>query len=1231
MLKQRMLAFSLITIMLLMPFTTTKDAFANSELENVSISESGTLNGWPDVPTWRIGDKYTYETQFDVQQLIQQANVSASLNTLTGDTVYEVTDIFFINVNNVQTLAYKMEIEGEFTSGNSGANLEGVSGRLDIGYTGEDIVRVRDLAVINSEFTLDVRFVPFNFGFLTQDIAEISFDTSYNPPKEKYDFPVRTGDQWYMEFFSSTSVSGTSDYFDPSTFDTAGPENNSWQVTANGVPTEDGKNIQYGGCDDSYKINEWNVTGVSQGFNWYCPDVRYNSWMRISNAAGFTIDWLLKRYEPADSTGVSATSNPGSRLVEIDIDLERVAVPQDFEQTIAIDYSSVSGAVANTNLQLRYEMTSTYLNPTTDANGQATELVNSSTVVDTTNASDDFSSNGLIVWDPQEEIIGAATIVIDLSLTPVDLVAQSEAIIVTRVRDGVSSILTKSIGYNALPGDLLSFSIPTQNRGFVASPSTTIDVTTPSGTTITETLPVIPPFGEARVDVDWTVPADEPIGTQTLNIVVDPDDLVTEDNNKTNNIASVEVFIGRTPTAQITVVDEVFTFENVTLDASASFDEDGGDVNCRFSVEKRPGLVENFDTENCIINYNWSDGADWEVTVIVTDDELDTDTIVVTATVFNRAPYLNLSVQESTPVGLMVTADATDSGDIDTISPSGQQVTITWPGLNCEEGTTQPTCKFLAFEEGPMTITAVATDDDGAQTTVQTVLNVLNVAPTIDDPQLFIGQNLDVDEYGHWNLEEDQVANLRVSANDTALDKDTLFIEWNPSDRDENWTITSVGPSSIQPVSWSESGLHVISVYAMDNDLEKSATKTATVNIINRVPTIEPIDDVGIFEDKNLSLTAIVDDTASDIDQLVVCWDLNSLLDADGDGVLDNDCDETGETLTKSWPRKGVYRLTATVIDDDGDFASTTFNVSIANGDPIARITNFTDVLALNEGDNLTLSGLDSSDTESDYPDLIYAWDSSHFDSDLDGDTTGEVDYYGAEYFIAKLPPGEHTITLTVTDDDGVSKTTTIDIKVKAKPAEGFFESITDSVGGVGTIVIGVLFVVVIALAAFLLFTRNSSNEEDKYATFNLPSGTAPSQFNEPIPNQTTSFDLYGQPPAADPYAAYNPNPQPAADPYAAYNPTPEPTADPYAAYNPTPQPVAEPYNPVPQPAVNNGPPLPATGLPAGWTMEQWQHYGEQYLAAQSGQTIASQPTITDTTTQSPSRSLNDILDDIDF
>ena len=159
-------------------------------------------------------------------------------------------DIFFITVNGVQTLAYKLKIEGDFSSGNSGATLDVpgfglVTGRLDIGYTGEDIIRVRDQAVINSEFELDVDFVPYNLGIFRQNIADITFDTYYDPPKERYDFPLRTGDQWYMPFMSGTSVSGTSDFFDPSEFDTNGAENNSWQVTQSGIPTEDGVTIKY--------------------------------------------------------------------------------------------------------------------------------------------------------------------------------------------------------------------------------------------------------------------------------------------------------------------------------------------------------------------------------------------------------------------------------------------------------------------------------------------------------------------------------------------------------------------------------------------------------------------------------------------------------------------------------------------------------------------------------------------------------------------------------------------------------------------------------------------------------------------------------------------------------------------------------------------------------------------------------------------------------------------------
>ena len=1219
MLKQRSLAFILILLLLTMPWMATLDS-DEEELSDSLIQSSGTLNGWPDVPTWRIGDKYVYETQFDVQQLIQQANVSASLNTLTGDTVYEVEDILFITIDGVQNLAYKMKIEGDFSSGSGGATLEGVSGTLDIEYSGEDLIRVRDLAVINSEFTLDVSFDPFNFAFLRQEVGVITFDTSYTPAKEKYDFPLHTGDQWYMGFMASTDVSGSSNFFDPSEFDTAGYENSSWQITSNGLPTEDNKNIKYTGCDDSYKINEWNATGVSQGFNWYCPDVRYNSWMRISNAAGFTIDWLLKSYQPVQSSGVVAGSNPGTRDLEINIGLQSIATLPDAEQAITIDYGGLqNNPQANTNLQLRYEMAGTLLNPTTDSNGQATEMLNSSSVRDTTNSSDDYSSNGLVVWDPATEIIGATTIVIDLSLTAVDLIAQADAIIVTRTRDGVSQILTKSIGYNSLPGDLLSFSIPTQNRGILSSPTTEVEITTPDGTSIREPVPSIPSYGESRVIVNWTVPSTSTIGNQIMSITVDPDETVTEDGNRSNNYAEIHVFVGRVPTAQISITDGVYTYENVTLDASASFDEDGGDVECRFAIEKRPGLIDNIDSEDCWTQFNWSDGGIWNIKLIVTDDELDVDIIDITAEVFNRAPYINLSIIDSfgntinsIGVNQFVTVDATDSGDIDTISPSGQEVSISWPGLSCSEGTTQPTCTFLASQEGMMDITAIAEDDDGATTTVSTILDVLNVAPTLAQPELWYGgQNQSTDSIGYWNLYEDQTALLRIVADDTPLDKDSLIIEWMPSDRDLNWTESTVGPSSTATVSWPDSGIHNISVVAYDNDNSQSLIRTGIVNITNVPPTIESLGSTQpIFEDDDLTFTAVVSDTASDIDSLIVCWDLSPMVDTNSDGITDNDCDETGLELTASWPNMGIRQITATVTDDDGSTASTSVNVSVLNISPKAKITNETDVFALNEGDNVTLSGITSTETPSDKLNLIYAWDSDHLDSNLDGTNTGEVDFYGVEYTIDDLPAGNWIVTLTVTDDDGESTSTTIELSVADKPSDNFLESITDTVGGVGTLVIAILLIVVIGLAAFLLLTRNSDPIEDKYSDLNTGVQSQISQFSEPIPAQTYQQVNYGsyeqqtaQPAAQDPYAAYNPAP-----------------TQPVAA-----QPVAF------QPAAPQTPPIPATGLPQGWTMEQWQHYGAQYLASQNAAPAPVQPIITDTRPTTANSNLTDLLDDLDL
>ncbi|HII23560.1 MAG TPA: hypothetical protein HA359_04815, partial [Candidatus Poseidoniaceae archaeon] len=57
MFKQRCLAILLISIMFIAPLASLNDSKQNSLTDTPTISESGTLNGWPDVPTWRIGDK----------------------------------------------------------------------------------------------------------------------------------------------------------------------------------------------------------------------------------------------------------------------------------------------------------------------------------------------------------------------------------------------------------------------------------------------------------------------------------------------------------------------------------------------------------------------------------------------------------------------------------------------------------------------------------------------------------------------------------------------------------------------------------------------------------------------------------------------------------------------------------------------------------------------------------------------------------------------------------------------------------------------------------------------------------------------------------------------------------------------------------------------------------------------------------------------------------------------
>lgn len=1130
--RRGILSLVVLALMLAAPL-----ANLNFELENENIifNPSGAEEEADvhDVPTWRIGDEWNYDSKFDVDVLLAQAeDVEASVDTLGGDTTMEVTDIYFEDINGTQTLLYELSVEGDFTSGNNGAELDGYTGRVDVTYEGIDVIRARDLATYTNTFSLNVDFLPYNLGFLKQDLADITFDTTYTPPREKYDFPLRTGDQWASHYWTSTIVTGTSDYFDTSTFDTQSNTNSTYQVTDDGTPTENGTNLEYSGCSDSHKVKSWNETGTPTGFEWYCEDIRSFAWYRYINPAGFQIDWLLKTYQPADSSGTVAGSSPGIRNSIIEVTPEFLAILPNATEEILGHYYVGQSDQTSTNLQLRYEIDGTVMSLTTDHNGNVMPDLDVGYSQDDSPSSDDWTSNGVIIWDPVQKVVGAATIVMDLSVVGVDLVAKADSMIVTRHRGNDSVTLSQATGYNALPGDTLHFSVPAQNRGVLTSPATEMEIVTPDGTTIRGNLPALSPYTEARVDVNWTVTMNAIVGNQTLTFEVDPDQTVTADANRSNNNASLDIFIGRMPEASMIINDGLYTFENISFDASASTDLDGGEVECFFEIEDG-SRTQYIDAPDCLANWSWVDDGMWNVTVRVVDDELDEVSLTMQAEVLNRDPYVNLSaVSIVVDAGGAITFNASDSGDTDTISPEGQHVVITWPNSVCDEGLYGPFCTIRPEVEGMQTITVVVTDDDDTSVTDSIDFEVLNVDPTIGEIAFSIGGiPYLAAEDGTWSIDEGIFATLYVDGDDTLSDREELTVTWTPSDMDSNHTETTFGPESSIEYAWDEPGIHMILAYVTDNDGVTSSTVQGFVRVNNIAPVMNGLPtQQALFEDEILILNASAIDLA-DQDKLKFCWDLLSYIDSDEDGNMTNDCDVEDANLVQTWSTPGLRIITANVWDDNDAHDSKTVQVTIVNRPPIAKISEPDDGFTITQGESITFSASESIDTETDRATLIFRWD--------DPNTKGSFeDGFGENITIDFPSSGSFIVNLTVFDDDGMDSTASVIVTVNEKPAEGLFGLTTTT-----SITAGLILAIVALVAVLLLRGRNQDSVI--YETKEQP----------------VMMDSWGE--------------------------------------------TAPVIAPQPEPDNLSGPPLPIGGLPAGWTMEQWAYYGEQFLADQNATAIA--------------------------
>ena len=296
-------------------------------------------------------------------------------------------------------------------------------------------------------------------------------------------------------------------------------------------------------------------------------------------------------------------------------------------------------------------------------------------------------------------------------------------------------------------------------------------------------------------------------------------------------------------------------------------------------------------------------------------------------------------------------------------------------------------------------------------------------------------------------------------------------------------------------------------------------------------------------------------DDSIDVDSDGIPDGCDDILDSDGDGISDDLDVCSGFDDTIDVDDDGIADGCDSLIDSDGDGVSDDVDVCDGHDDAIDL-----DGDGISDGcDDL----IDSDDDEvSDDEDLCAGFDDS-IDVDGDGIADGcdsliDSDGDGVSDTEDQCSGFNDTIDQ---DDDGIpddcdqtplpveEQTNVTDLE----PAEDKSESSTaqdseTSEKMTGAVIIAVIGLLIVFIsAARLLFMRPPQEE--------LEWGSAP------------PLDVFA-------------------------SPTPE-------HYPPSPiQSVAE----LPQiEAVVQGPPLPATGLPAGWTMEQWQHYGQQYLDELTG------------------------------
>ena len=431
-----------------------------------------------------------------------------------------------------------------------------------------------------------------------------------------------------------------------------------------------------------------------------------------------------------------------------------------------------------------------------------------------------------------------------------------------------------------------------------------------------------------------------------------------------------------------TLAAEAGSDQTVSVGETVSFDGSGSTGNnlvysWAFGTDATPTTGSGV-TASC----TYSTPGAKTVTLTVTDvttSARPTASDTVTINVHNP-PVAEAGDNQTVSVGETVSFDGSDS--------TGSNLSYSWDfGTDATPATgtgSMPSCTYST--SGTKIVTLTVTDTATGLTASDTATITVHTPP---DPDAGDNQTVLVGE--------------TVSFDGSGSTGNNLSYSWDFGTDATPATGSGVTPSC----SYSTSGTKTVTLTVTSGAISRSATVTITVH---NPPICRPGDNQTVLVGETVNFDG---SGSSDPDggELIYSWDFGTDATPATSNVAMPSC---------SYSTIGVKTVTLTVTDDEGATASATVTITVHNP-PIANAGS-DQIVAF--GSEVSFDGSGSSDPDG--GELTYSWD---FGTDADPATSN-----ADKPFCLYGSTGDKTVTLTVTDDEGVSRSDTVTITVHNPP-----------------------------------------------------------------------------------------------------------------------------------------------------------------------------------------------------